>query len=235
MLCHVSRRDLLRFGTAAGMLAIGGVRVTNAAPATPRTADVDPDVQLTDNGATVTLANGFLVATIAKSSAKIASLVYRGFQMVNTSSNGQIYYSLAGPYEQPSNCVFSIKTLTPDMVDVGMTRVLSAHNVDIEIHYVLRRGDSGLYTYAILNHPPDYPTASLSEWRMVWKLPNDLLERIYVDDARNWQMPSAYDFANARSTSIAEVVLLTTGVRAGLYDSKYEYSANYWDLAMGSC
>jgi rhamnogalacturonan endolyase len=229
MLPHVSRREFLRLTSAAGMLAIGGAPgIAIAAPLKPMAADAD--VVLTDNGANVTLANGFLVATIAKTTAKVTSLLFGGHQMVNTASNGQIYYSMAGPYEQPTNCVFSVKTQTPDLVDVGMTRALSAHNVDIEIHYVLRRADSGLYTYAILSHPPSYPAASIGEWRMVWKLPNDLLERIYVDDLRNWQMPSADDFAHAQSTSIAEVVLLTTGVRAGQYDSKYEYSANYWDV-----
>lgn len=189
-----------------------------------------PDVTLTDNGAAVVLANGIVTATVTKSNAKITSLMYRGYQMVNTASNGYIYYSMAGPYEQPSNCVYSIKTLTPDMVDISMKRTRSAHNVDIEIHYVLRRGDSGLYTYAILDHPANYPAAGIGEWRMVWKFPSDRLERIYVDDLRNWEMPSAYDVSRAERTSIAEVIKLTTGVRAGKYDCKYEYSANYRDL-----
>lgn len=187
-------------------------------------------VTLTDNGPTVTLANGIITATITKTNAKVTSLVYGGYEMVRTASNGYIYYSMSGPYEQPSGCVYSVTTQTPDIVDISMKRVLSAHNVDIEIHYVLRRDDSGLYAYAILDHPAKYPAANISEWRMVWKFPNDLLERIYVDDLRNWQMPSAYDYANAQPTSIAEVVLLTTGIRAGKYDSKYEYSANYGDL-----
>jgi hypothetical protein len=39
--------------------------------------------------------------------------------------------------------------------------------------------------------PPTYPATGFGEWRMVWKLSNDLLEKIYVDDLRHWQMPSS--------------------------------------------
>lgn len=184
-------------------------------------------VTLTDRGSSVVLANGVVSATITKATAKFSSLLYQGNQMVNTSSGGQIYYSMAGPYEQPTNCVYSVTAQTPDLVDIAMKRTRSVHNVDIEIHYVLRRDDSGIYTYAILNHPASYPTADIGEWRMVWKLPSDLLERIYVDDLRNWEMPSAYDIAHAQPTGIGEVLRLTTGVRAGKYDCKYEYSADY--------
>lgn len=71
------------------------------------------------------------------------------------------------------------------MVDVGMRQKWSnqPQAVDIEIHYVLRRGDTGLYAYAILDHPRDYPAAGFGEWRMVWKLPDDLLERVCVEPA----------------------------------------------------
>ncbi len=65
---------------------------------------------------------------------------------------------------------------------------------------------------------------------MVWRIPNDLLERVYIDDLRHWQMASSADFAAAQATSIAEIVYLTTGVRAGHYDSKYEYAAEYENL-----
>lgn len=192
------------------------------------------DVTLTDQGSSVTLDNGYLTATITKSNAKVTSLMYQGHQMVNTSSNGYIYFSMDGgaTYEQPSGCIYGVTQATADIVDISLKRVWSTtpHAFDIDVHYVLRRGDSGVYVYVLLDHPSAYPATGVSEWRMVWKFPNDLLERIYVDSVRNWQMPSAYDFAHAQSTSIAEVVLLTSGVRAGKYDSKYEYSANYWDL-----
>ncbi len=157
------------------------------------TNGVGPNVTLTDNGSTLTLANGTLTAQITKDNAHITSLLYQGRQMVN----GDIYFSMDGgdTYSQPSGCVLSIVTNTPDMVDIGLFSLTNsrAQKFDIEVHYVLRRGDSGLYVYAVLNHPADYPDTSVGEWRMVWKMNQDQTERIYVDDIRNWQKPSAYD------------------------------------------
>jgi len=175
-----------------------------------------------------------IAATITKTNAKVTSLIYRGFQMVNTASNGYIYFSMDGgsSYEQPNGCIYSVKIETPDLVDISMRRVYThqPHAVDIEIHYLLRRDDSGLYVYAILDHPAGYPATGVGEWRMVWKLPPDLLEQIRVDDLRSWEMPNSYDLAHAEPTGIPEIIRLTTGVRAGKYDCKYDFNANYWEL-----
>jgi rhamnogalacturonan endolyase len=193
----------------------------------------EAQVTLTDGGTSVTLNNGIIAATITKANAHVTSITYRGFQMVRP-AGGDIYYSMDGgtSYEQPGSCLYSIKTQTPNLVDIALTQTYSTqiHAVDWELHYVLRTGDSGLYAYAILSHPATYPAASIGEWRNVWKFPDDLLLNIFVDDLRNWQMPTAADYAAASPTGIAEVVLLNTGVRTGKYDSKYEYSANYADL-----
>lgn len=199
-------------------------------------SDTGPDVLLIDNGSTVVLDNGTVRATIAKTSARVVSLLYQGFQMV--ASDRQLYFSMDGgsSYEQPSNCVYSVKTWTPDMADISLKHFYTTqpHKFDIEIHYVLRRGNSGLYVYAVLDHPSSYGDTSVGEWRMVWWMPHDatnfLMERIYVDALRNWEMPNVYDLSQAQPTSIAEIIYLTTGVRAGRYDCKYEYSVEYANL-----
>ena len=86
--------------------------------------------------------------------------------------------------------------------------------VDIEVHYALKRGESGVHTYAILSHPADYPESAVGEWRMVWGMPakNDrewLMEKIRVDNPRQWEMPSPADLATAKSTGIKEIVEIT--------------------------
>src|SRR5258708_22813728 len=130
------------------------------------------DVSLTDQGATVTLANGYLTATITKSNAKVTSLIYQGHQMVNTSSNGYIYFSMDGGagYEQPSGCIYSVTTLTADMADISLRRVWSGtpHAFDIEIHYVLRRGDSRVVAYGLPQYPPPYPPTRGGGAAKVW-------------------------------------------------------------------
>lgn len=194
----------------------------------PGGGDDGPDVTLTHSGNNVVLANGILTATLTPG-AGISSFQYKGFEMAST-----MYYSMDGGanYRTPGGGDFFVKTQTPDLIDVGFKhqRKTEPQAFDCEIHYVLKRGASGLYSYAILSHPADYPATSVGEWRMVWKLSNDLLEKIYVDDLRHWQMPSSEDYKTAQPTGIKEIVKITSGVRAGQYDCKYDFSASYYDI-----
>ncbi len=202
-------------------------------------AGVGANATLSSTSTTVTLDNGVINAIIDKASGKVTSYKLNGTQMVDTAN--PVYYSMDGgaSYEQPSGCVYSVTTQTTDMVDISCKRTWSAsagykHIFDIDLHYVLRRGDTGLYAYAILDHPASYPAATVGEWRIVWKLPRTsttfTFERAYVDALRNWEMPSYYDYQLSSPTSIAEIVKLNTGVRAGKYDGKYSYAARYFDI-----
>ncbi len=203
------------------------------------TNGVGANVTLTVGSSTVTLANGVVTAVIEKSTGKVTSYLFNGTQMLDTS--GLIYFSMDGgsSYEQPGNCVYSATVNTTDMVDISCKVTWAnytnrVHAFDVDIHYVLRRGDSGLYAYAVLSHPASYPATGVGEWRMVWKLPHSstqwTFERVYVDALRNWNWGTYSDFVNADPTGIAEVVLLTTGVRAGQYDCKYQYAAEYQQI-----
>ena len=115
---------------------------------------------------------------------------------------------------------------TPDVVDVAFLQKWkpgAPQAVDIEVHYALKRGESGVHTYAILSHPADYPDSGVGEWRMVWGMPaagkgDWLMEKIRVDSLRDWVMPSPADLAAAKSTGIKEIVELTQGHRAGMFD-----------------
>ncbi|MEA3208710.1 MAG: hypothetical protein QOE70_1767 [Chthoniobacter sp.] len=197
------------------------------------------NVTLTDNGTTAVLANGIVTATIIKAQARITSLTYNGNQMVDPKG---LYWSMDGgkSYQNPVRCIFSVVTQTPEMVDVSCKHVYAKgdpHPADIDIHYVLRQGNTGLYAYAVLAHQPTYPALTLGEWRMVCPVAADpanpgnwFLENIYVDKARHWQAPSPADLKKATTQGIKEIVLLNTGVRKGQYECKYEYSCEYYKV-----
>ncbi len=196
------------------------------------------DVSLTETADSVTLTNGVITAVMQKSTGKITSYVFNGTQMVDPAN--PIYYSMdGGPrFAVPDKCIYSLVSKSPDMIHVRATRVwnpaLHKQAFDIELNYILRRGDTGLYAYAVLDHPAAYPATEVGEWRIVWKLPHDsakfTFERAYVDAARNWEMPSLADYKQSSRTPIAEIVKLNTGVRAGHYDGKYSYAACYFDI-----
>src|SRR5581483_7360872 len=178
-------------------------------------------VTLVQNDKGVVLSNGIVTAAI--SNASITSLKYKGQEMAGT-----VYYSMDGGanYRTPGGGDYFVKTKSPELVDIGFKheRKNEPQALDCEIHYVVKRGVSCVYTYAILTHPADYPKTGYGEWRAVWKLSNDLLENIYVDELRHWQMPSSEDYKHAQPTGIKEITKITTGVRAGQYDCKYDFS-----------
>ena len=185
----------------------------------------------TDQGTFIVLDNGIVSAKITKSNAHITSYRYKGFEVLKDG-----YYSMDGgtAYSQPNHCEVSVKTQTGKLVDVVFKSIWQAglrqQAFDIEVHYVIERGSSGIYCYALLNHPASYPQTRVGEWRYVWKIPQDLFDQIMVDSLRNMEMPTSTDMAKAEHTSIPESVKLTTGVKAGTYECKYGYSVEYYDV-----
>ncbi len=188
---------------------------------------------LEDLGDAVVLSNPEITATIVKTSASIRSLVYQETDFIRLDHREGIYYSMDGgsSYRVPSGCEYFIHQRTPEFIDVGMRQKWTTQRqaVDIEIHYVIHATGSGLHSYAILRHPAEYPATRIGEWRMVWKLPDDLLDTICVDAMRHRQMPTIADITAAEPTGIKEISRITTGVRAGKFECKYDYNANYYD------
>jgi len=184
-----------------------------------------------DHGTYITLDNGIVSAKITKLNAHITSYKYKGIEVLKDG-----YYSMDGKadYSQPNLCEVSVKTQNDQLIDVAFKSVwrqnLRHQAVDIEAHYVIQKGLSGIYGYALLNHPASYPKTSFGEWRYVWKVPEDTFDHIMVDQMRNMELPTAADFKTAEKTSIPEAVKLTQGVKAGKYECKYEYSVEYYDV-----
>jgi rhamnogalacturonan endolyase len=211
--CMVAAAILVMAGTVRGNVPGGG--------------DSGADVKLSFKDGKAVMDNGIIVATIDTAGARVTSLKYDGKELM-----GVVYFSSGGGtgYETPGHCTYSVTTQTPEMVDISCKRVYTPGKDkrawDIDVHYVLRRGMSGLYVYAILDHKAEYPAAGEAEWRAVYKIPG-LFEKIYVDDVRHWETPGGEDWAKAEKTSIGEVMKMTTGPRAGKYECKYEYAAEY--------
>ncbi|TAE90418.1 MAG: hypothetical protein EAZ81_10095 [Verrucomicrobia bacterium] len=217
------------------MLLLGGLCL-----ATVRGQQKASDVSYRDLGREVLMSNGIVEAKISKGFATVTSLRFAGQEMVHPKR--PIYYSMGGGkmYRQPRGGEFRMIRNDAEQAEVAFWQKWdeAKHGpqaVDIEVRYLLRRGDPGVYTYAILHHPREYPSGQVGEWRLVWGLPTKnsdewLMEKICVDERRNWEMPTPADLAKAKRTSIAEIVELTSGKRAGRYDCKYEFNLEYYQV-----
>jgi hypothetical protein len=193
----------------------------------------DPNRMIQEYTNYIILKNGILEAKIQKGTSNIQSLKINGVETLlqtNTANPTRVgtYYDLttSAGFETIGGATFSIKEETADYIDVSFSRPYVAGvnltPVDADIHYVLKKGDNGLYTYSILKHKAAYPNFDLGSWRQVMWINNTVTDRICVNDLKTWDMPQPTDTWSA--TSIPEIIKIESGVRAGKYDGKYEFS-----------
>ena len=187
-----------------------------------------------------TLANGSVTAQVSKISGNLTSLKYKGLELMGYG---------AGYWEQdPSAARRYSVTVTIDPAKNGGERgevaikgfsdgTIPLGNgpggstlCDIELRYALGRSDSGLYTYAIYDHPTNYPATQIGESRFCAKLNDDLFDWMTVDANRNMKLISTYDWNHGTQLNMKEVRRMNTGIYKGQAEHKYDYSANQFDV-----
>ena len=177
---------------------------------------------------------------------------------VNFGNHTAIYY-----YWYPDgngDCVYSGTTTGSTNIDITYLRTFnpSVDKVvcDVELHYVLGKGNTGLYGYLVVRHPAsyvNYPTnLAISFIQVLWPTAHDntnfLCENGYIDDGvkygltlsgvhqkRNGLLPNFYDgWHTIAVTNInipKEVVQFTTGLFAGSTNGKYSGTFDYPKLS----
>ncbi len=219
-------------------LAIAPILVLLSAAACPA---ADP-VTLVQDARTVTLANGIVSARIDKAGGHILSLSHKGMELLGP---GRGYWSFAGSaWRGESVSRFgagrSFAVRTDPAANGGARAEVSCRfeydgqagtlPLDVDIRYALARGDSGLYAYAVWRHRPGQPSLSLGEARMVLKLDGGIFDFLAVDRDRRRAMPAGRDWDAGQPLNLAEARRLTTGIRKGEVEHKYDYSAILADV-----
>jgi rhamnogalacturonan endolyase len=211
------------------------------APAILRGAPKAP-VTVSQDDASFTLANGIITARVAKRSGDLTSLKYNGLEMLdNHAGRPSGYWSHDASRGLRSTRV----TIDPQNNDGerGEISVKGVYNgtpmgsgpggsvvADIEIRYVLGRGDSGIYTYSIFQHQTNYPGTSVGEARYCMKLNDDVFDWMTVDANRNMKMITAYDWNHGTVMNGKEMRRMNSGLYKGQVEHKYDYSANQFDV-----
>jgi rhamnogalacturonan endolyase len=101
--------------------------------------------------------------------------------------------------------------------------------VDMEIRYTLGRGEKGIYTYAIFSHEPSYGATQIGESRYGMKLNGSVFDWLSVGPDRSAPMPNGYDWDKGTDLNMKEARLLTTGVKKGIAEHKYDYCVDQFD------
>ncbi len=230
----------MRRFTPAVVLALS---LAAAWASTARAADA---VTVTDDGEVFTLTNGIVTAKVLKRNGNLGSLVYRGIEMTAGSIQRPSSYWSHNAASDNTTARVTIDPATNggERAEVSIKGLSNGKPMgagpggsaiaDIEIRYTLERGLSGLYTYTIWEHKPDYPYTSVGEARFLVKLNDAVFDWMTVDAKRNFQMFSAHDWNYGTVLNMKEVRLLNTGIQKGEVEHKYDYSANQFDtLAWG--
>jgi rhamnogalacturonan endolyase len=171
-------------------------------------AQNDAPVIVTDSPNEYVLTNGVMTARVLKRSGDLASLKFKGVEMLNDKSGHPgAYWShdTTGGTELISRVTVDPSANGGARGEVSVKGVSGGKKmghgpgvpqgaegdlpVDIEIRYTLGRGDSGIYTYCTFTHRPEYPAAAMTEARFAAKLA-DTLDWITVDAKRDKYFPA---------------------------------------------
>ncbi|EFJ05307.1 hypothetical protein SELMODRAFT_137340 [Selaginella moellendorffii] len=106
--------------------------------------------------------------------------------------------------------------------------------LQIDKRFVLLRGNTGFYSYAIFERPEGWPDFNMNQCRITFKPRSDRFEYMAVSDTVFRQMPTSSDRSPERSKALAypEAVILEdphNSALKGEVDDKYQYSAENKD------
>jgi rhamnogalacturonan endolyase len=235
--------NTLRFIRPPALLAVGFITLivstslVLAAQDSPAAASHNSNAAVTvkDDARTFTLDNGIVKATIRKDSGSMASLIYKGTEMMG--GNGGYWEQTPEGAPTLTNTVtidptsnngsraeVSIKGVTGGTQMLGRGAPGGGTYCDMEIRYALGRGDSGIYVYAIFNHPASYRAGGVgSESRYITRL-NQVFDWITVDKDRNMPEAAPTDWGTGVVVHAKEQRIMDKGVYKNSVEHKYSYS-----------
>ncbi|KAF3324877.1 Rhamnogalacturonate lyase [Carex littledalei] len=198
----------------------------------------------------VAIDNGIIQLTLSKPDGIVTGIQYNGvdnlMEILNKEDN-RGYWDIvwnepgkSGIFDVIKGTNFSIITQDDDQVEVSFTRTWDPSlqgklvPLNIDKRFIVLRGSSGFYTYAIYEHLEGWPDFSIGETRVAFKLRKDKFQYMAMADNRQRVMPLPDDRLPGRCQQLGypEAVLLTNPVNPNLrgeVDDKYQYSCDNKD------
>ncbi|KAI5077487.1 hypothetical protein GOP47_0007311 [Adiantum capillus-veneris] len=208
----------------------------------------DPDVKLIENRHYVILDNGIVRVTLSKPAGIVTGIKFGGLdnllEIANKEKN-RGYWDLnwnkpggSGIFDVVEGTDFSVVDYNADKVEVSFVRTYDPSRemvpLTIDKRFILMRGNSGFYSYAIYEHMAGWADFDLIQTRIAFKLRKDRFRYMAIADDKQRLMPFPEDRDpnNCQQLAYPEAVILTHPKDPefqGEVDDKYQYSADNKD------
>jgi rhamnogalacturonan endolyase len=171
--------------TGSGSTDSGSIGTESGIPVTPSCpTPTGTAVTMTHTGANYTLSNGLVTVTIG-GNGQMTQLTKSGTNMMGAGETMYVSESGGTNYYSINASSSSVVQQTPEIVELSFIDTSGApHDMDWDLHYVMRQGVSGFYYFLITQvgtatHPDP---ATLSELRTVQRFDETVLTNGYVGE-----------------------------------------------------
>jgi rhamnogalacturonan endolyase len=192
-----------------------------------------PAVTLADKPASVVLANGLVTVEIAKASGNVLALEYGGRSLLagpgylnwHAGDDDTDFDDHNSTYGRVTKGRFELKTdPAANGGELAEISIAHAHEdnalpFDLELHYVLRRGQPGFYAFVVFNHAAGYPAGKITQIRLLFRLKDEVFDYVAIDDERRHLMPPSN--TPTRALGPKESMEVTSGPFKGMIVDKY--------------
>ena len=200
-----------------------------------------PAVTLTDNGSTVTMANGIVSVVCIKASAVLSQVAYTynnsgstvtNQLLLNGKDGGEFYWENGG-WGNPAGFTYSVVANNGGYCEIDLLSASPTTNGVMEVHFSMLRGSPGFYVTAAWSHRNGDGAIGMGETR----------DNIYINPEFTWNsIDAAHNFqynlggAGGGDGTVGqvgvqgapvEVSLWTNGIAEGRYEDKYKYCADF--------